>query len=203
MLNSEAWELLVQGYEAAHDAKGIAKAYSGRKWMVYRLAEQKRKTGGVRPGDIVVMDNMRSHHVKAVREILGAKGMKVLYLPPYSPDGSQELCANKQHTLIELKSASNGGVLKRGLQVLHIHVLLVGPLGASYMAEPGADQHQCRVAAAHHSGAAANLPVEPFNDIISADASPVFAGKVAVSQCLFNPILDFLGSLFYSNHQKI
>ena len=40
----------------------------------------------LRPGDIVVMDNMRSHHVKAVREILEAKGMKVLYLPPYSPD---------------------------------------------------------------------------------------------------------------------
>ena len=38
------------------------------------------------PGDIVVMDNMRSHHVKAVREILETKGMKVLYLPPYSPD---------------------------------------------------------------------------------------------------------------------
>ena len=29
---------------------------------------------------------MRSHHVKAVREILGEKGMKLLYLPPYSPD---------------------------------------------------------------------------------------------------------------------
>lgn len=40
----------------------------------------------LRPGDIVVMDNMRSHHVKAVREILEANGMKVLYLPPYSPD---------------------------------------------------------------------------------------------------------------------
>lgn len=32
------------------------------------------------------MDNMRSHHVKAVREVLEEKGMKVLYLPPYSPD---------------------------------------------------------------------------------------------------------------------
>ena len=31
----------------------------------------------LRPGDIVVMDNMRSHHVQ---------GMKALYLPPYSPD---------------------------------------------------------------------------------------------------------------------
>lgn len=40
MLHSEARELLVQGYEAAHDAKGIAKAYSVSKWTVYRPAEQ-------------------------------------------------------------------------------------------------------------------------------------------------------------------
>ena len=47
MLHNEARELLVQGYEATHDAKGIAKAYSVSKWTVYRLAEQKRKTGSV------------------------------------------------------------------------------------------------------------------------------------------------------------
>ena len=40
----------------------------------------------LRSGDIVVMDNMRSHHVKAVRETLEGKNMKLLYLPPYSPD---------------------------------------------------------------------------------------------------------------------
>ena len=40
----------------------------------------------LRPSDIIVMDNMRSHRVKAVREILTEKGMKGLYLPPYSPD---------------------------------------------------------------------------------------------------------------------
>lgn len=40
----------------------------------------------LRPGDIVVMDNMRSHHVKAVRDTLEAAGMGILYLPPYSPD---------------------------------------------------------------------------------------------------------------------
>ncbi len=38
---------LVRGYEATHDAEGIAKAYSVSKWTVYRLAEQKRKTGTV------------------------------------------------------------------------------------------------------------------------------------------------------------
>lgn len=38
------------------------------------------------PGDIVVMDNLRSHHVKEVRELLEAEGVIPLYLPPYSPD---------------------------------------------------------------------------------------------------------------------
>ena len=37
-------------------------------------------------GDIVIMDNMRSHHVKKVAEILQKAKMKPLYLPPYSPD---------------------------------------------------------------------------------------------------------------------
>ena len=53
--------------------------------------------------------------------------------------------------------------------MLHIHVLLVAPLGAGYMVEPGTDQHQSRIAireAAHYSGAAADLPVEPFHDIV-------------------------------------
>lgn len=37
-------------------------------------------------GDIVIMDNMRSHHIKRVAEVLENAGMKLLYLPPYSPD---------------------------------------------------------------------------------------------------------------------
>ena len=36
--------------------------------------------------DIVIMDNMRTHHISAVREILEQSGIKLLYLPPYSPD---------------------------------------------------------------------------------------------------------------------
>ena len=37
-------------------------------------------------GDIVVMDNMRTHHVKEVQTLLQKAGMKLLYLPAYSPD---------------------------------------------------------------------------------------------------------------------
>ena len=36
--------------------------------------------------DIIVMDNMRSHHAKIVKELLDKAGIRYLYLPPYSPD---------------------------------------------------------------------------------------------------------------------
>ena len=40
----------------------------------------------LRPGDIVIMDNLRTHHIQAVSELLHDAGADVLYLPPYSPD---------------------------------------------------------------------------------------------------------------------
>lgn len=36
--------------------------------------------------DLVVMDNMRSHHAKAVKQLLDSSKVTYLYLPPYSPD---------------------------------------------------------------------------------------------------------------------
>lgn len=38
------------------------------------------------PDDIVIMDNLRSHKVKEVKEVFEEKGITFLYLPPYSPD---------------------------------------------------------------------------------------------------------------------
>jgi transposase len=40
----------------------------------------------LRHGDIVVMDNLRSHYAEGVREKIEAVGATVLYLPPYSPE---------------------------------------------------------------------------------------------------------------------
>ena len=39
--------------------------------------------------------------------------------------------------LARTKSASNGGVLRGDLQVLHVHVLLVAPLSTGYMTQSG------------------------------------------------------------------
>lgn len=40
----------------------------------------------LRPGDIVVMDNLASHKVAGVRQAIEQAGARVVYLPPYSPD---------------------------------------------------------------------------------------------------------------------
>jgi transposase len=40
----------------------------------------------LRPGDIVVMDNLSSHKGLAVRQAIEAAGAHLLFLPPYSPD---------------------------------------------------------------------------------------------------------------------
>ena len=82
-----------------------------------------------------------------------------------------------------MKSAGNRGVVQSRLQVLHVHVFLVAPLGARHMAQPGADQHQGGVAIGecpHHPGAPADLPVQPLDHVVGADARPVLAGKIAV-----------------------
>jgi transposase len=40
----------------------------------------------LKPGDIVIMDNLSSHKVAGVQEAIEAAGAKLMFLPPYSPD---------------------------------------------------------------------------------------------------------------------
>ena len=40
----------------------------------------------LRVGDVLVMDNLAAHHDRRVVEVCAARGVDVLYLPPYSPD---------------------------------------------------------------------------------------------------------------------
>ena len=40
----------------------------------------------LKPGDIVVMDNLGSHKSKTIRKAIRAVGARLLFLPPYSPD---------------------------------------------------------------------------------------------------------------------
>jgi transposase len=40
----------------------------------------------LRPGDVVLMDNLSSHKRASVQEMIEAKGARLRFLPPYSPD---------------------------------------------------------------------------------------------------------------------
>lgn len=40
----------------------------------------------LRPGDIVIMDNLGSHKAGAIRAAIRKAGARLLFLPPYSPD---------------------------------------------------------------------------------------------------------------------
>jgi len=40
----------------------------------------------LRPGQVVVMDNLSAHKGERVRGLIEARGCELLYLPPYSPD---------------------------------------------------------------------------------------------------------------------
>lgn len=53
---------------------------------IFRVYLEQCLVPTLKPGDIVVMDNLSSHKSDEVREIIEAAGAKLLYLPPYSPD---------------------------------------------------------------------------------------------------------------------
>lgn len=40
----------------------------------------------LKPGDVVILDNLSAHKVSGIRELMAARGAGLLYLPPYSPD---------------------------------------------------------------------------------------------------------------------
>jgi hypothetical protein len=40
----------------------------------------------LRPGQVIVMDNLSAHKGEEVRELIEARGCELLFLPPYSPD---------------------------------------------------------------------------------------------------------------------
>ena len=51
-----------------------------RAWVEQMLAPT------LRPGDIVIMDNLSAHKVSGIRQAINKAGACLLYLPPYSPD---------------------------------------------------------------------------------------------------------------------
>jgi len=52
----------------------------------FQLYVEKILAPALRPGDVVIMDNLGSHKGKAARAAIRARGAHLIFLPPYSPD---------------------------------------------------------------------------------------------------------------------
>lgn len=72
--------LRAEGFVAPLTVDGAINGPLFRAWVEQHLAPT------LRPGDIVVMDNLSSHKVTGVRQAIEAAGAELRYLPPYSPD---------------------------------------------------------------------------------------------------------------------
>ncbi len=88
MLHNETRRLLVEAYERSHDAKGVAAAYGVSVPTVYRLAEQKAKTGSV---DLRVSQRGR-------KRILGSKELTAIAqaIQRRSEVGNMRNCLSEQ-----------------------------------------------------------------------------------------------------------
>ena len=72
-------------------------------------------------GDMVIIDNLQSHKVKGVRDAIEARGAKLIFLPPYSPDlNAIELAFAKIKTLLRKAAERSCDALWRRIaDILH------------------------------------------------------------------------------------
>lgn len=53
---------------------------------IFRAYVEQHLVPTLRPGDIVILDNLNAHKVAGVREAIEQAQSQLFYLPPYSPD---------------------------------------------------------------------------------------------------------------------
>ncbi|QKG53328.1 transposase [Hymenobacter sp. BRD67] len=69
------------------------------------------------PGDVVVLDNLPTHKVAGLRELVEARGARLLYLPPYSPAlNPSELAFSKLKTWLRTAQARTREALECVIQ---------------------------------------------------------------------------------------
>ena len=83
----------------ALDARGVRAMMTGEGGTdadVFEAFLEQVLVRKLRPGDIVVLDNVGAHKPHRMRQLIEAAGARLLFLPPYSPDLNPiELCWSK------------------------------------------------------------------------------------------------------------
>jgi transposase len=99
-----------QGVEAVMTIDGATDAEG------FRVYGEQVLRPTLRPGDMVIMDNLRAHKAVGIREAIEQAGAQVLYLPPYSPDLSPiEPCWSKLKTAMRTAKARTREALEHAI----------------------------------------------------------------------------------------
>jgi len=70
----------------------------------------------LRPGQVIIMDNLKAHKVACVTAACAEAEVSLLYLPPYSPDLSPiEDCWSKVKTILRAKAARTREALEQAI----------------------------------------------------------------------------------------
>jgi len=103
--------LSLSGIEAPMTINGAVDA------IVFKVYIEQVLCPTLTAGDVVIMDNLAVHKVAGIRELIEAKGAKLIYLPPYSPDLNPiEKCWSKIKTYLRKAKARTREELEKALR---------------------------------------------------------------------------------------
>jgi len=104
--------LSVRGLHGVQVLEGALNQHSFALYISRILAPQLRR------GDVLVLDNLRVHHLTGLREWLAQRGIEVLFLPPYSPDFTPiEQAWSKRKTKLRQAQARTREALEEALHL--------------------------------------------------------------------------------------
>ena len=104
--------LTPQGVEAVMELDGAVNTASFAVYLDQVLGPT------LAPGDVVVLDNLRVHKAAGLAELVEARGARLLFLPPYSPDFTPiEQAFSKLKTHLRTAQARTREALTEALRV--------------------------------------------------------------------------------------
>jgi transposase len=82
--------------------------------VVFEAYVERVLVPSLRPGQVVVMDNLGAHRPKRVRELMEERGCELVYLPSYSPDYNPivEAFAKIKNLLREASARTKGALVE-------------------------------------------------------------------------------------------
>jgi transposase len=84
---------------------------------VFEAYVERVLVGALKPGDIVVLDNLGAHRNERVKQLIESAGAQMKMLPPYSPDMSPiEECWSKLKQILRSKAARTRIVLEHAIK---------------------------------------------------------------------------------------